>query len=210
MKISLNNLFKVSFFLLAALFCSTILSKLTLGENNDLPKEKNETGSTIQQALMNYEKQKQNNQEELAAKLNFRLGQVTEEWITLAEKDKESKLNTFIEQNWDKQARTYMITPVRYEYSLKGYSYNVIDINVVKTDSITSPYKGVVTVKEELYAEKYHHPNISDTNLYFYTVTNMYTLNFEYRNETFVLVNSENKMLSIVNEIPGNIRKQWL
>ena len=176
----------------------------------DTSKDGNETKTVIEQALKSYETQKQNTQDELTAQLNFRLGQATEAWLSLAEKNRESQLGTFIEQNWDKQARTYMITPVRYDYYLRGYKYSVTDSDVIKTDSMTSPYKAIVVITEAIYAEKYHHPNISDSNLYFYTVTNIYTLDFAYRGDEFVLVNSDTKMASIVNEISSEAKKEWL
>ncbi|MBU0547816.1 MAG: hypothetical protein KJ710_05830 [Candidatus Omnitrophica bacterium] len=174
------------------------------------PGEANEAKTAIEQALNNYQAQKQNEQDELTAQLNFRLGQATESWLTAAKKNRDNQLGTFIEQNWDKQARTYMITPVRYDYYLRGYKYSVTDSDVIKTDSMTSPYKAIVVINEELYAEKYHHPNISDTKLYYYTVTNIYTLDFAYKDEEFELVSTDSKMAGIVNEISNKARRQWI
>jgi hypothetical protein len=175
------------------------------------PKEGNGTKTVIEQALKNYEEQKQNEQDEIAAQLNFRLGQATESWITSIEKERDKQLGTFIEQDWDKQPRTAIILPpIRYEYYLRGYKYTVTDSDVIKTDSVTSPYKAIVIVREELYSEKYHHPNTSDTKLFFYTVTNTYTLDFSYRDGEFNLVSSDNKMDGIVNEISSQARKQWI
>ncbi|MDD3345044.1 MAG: hypothetical protein PHO34_01210 [Candidatus Omnitrophica bacterium] len=177
--------------------------------------ENNDTDSTrgaktaIEQALKNYEAQRQNEQDELTAQLNFRLGQATENWLDSAEKKRDGELGTFIEQDWDKQARTYMITPVRYDYYLRGYKYTVLDSDVIKTDSMTSPYKATVEVKEDLYAEKYHHPNISDSKLYYYTVTSFYTLDFVYKNDEFSLTGENCKMEGIVNEISPEARKKW-
>ncbi|MFA6129742.1 MAG: hypothetical protein WC731_01990 [Candidatus Omnitrophota bacterium] len=184
--------------------------KVSYGQITDNPKAGGEPKTVIEQALKNYETQKQSEQDELTAQLNFRLGQATEVWLTSIKKNRDNELGTFIEQSWDKQARLYTITPVRYDYYLRGYNYSVADSDVIKTDSMTSPYKGAVVVKEELYAEKYHHPNISDTSLYFYTVTSIYTLDFAYKGGEFVLVNTDNKMSSIVNEIPAEVRRQWL
>jgi hypothetical protein len=180
-------------------------------DDQDPPKEGNGTKTIIEQALKSYEKQKQNEQDEIAAQLNFRLGQATENWITSEEKQRDKQLGTFIEQDWDKQPRTAIILPpIRYEYYLRGYKYTVSDSDVIKTDSVTTPYKAIVIVKEELYAEKYHHPNTSDTKLFFYTVTNTYTLDFSYRDGEFYLVNSDNKMDGIVNEISSQARRQWI
>jgi len=168
-----------------------------------------EEKTIIEEALKNYETQKQSEQDELTAQLNFRLGQATENWLSSMEKTRDGQLGTFIEQEWDKQERIYTITPVRYDYYLRGYDYKISDSDVIKTESVTSPYKGVVIVTEELYAEKYHHPNISDSKLYYYTVTNTYILNFAYRSDEFVLVNSKVKMNGIVNEISSEAKKLW-
>jgi len=187
------------------------IPKVSLAQNPQTPKEGNGAKTVIEQALKNYETEKQNEQAELTAQLNFSLGQATEAWLTSSEKNRESQLGTFIEQNWDKQPRTAMIMPpVRYDYYLRGYKYTVTDSDVIKTNSMTSPYKAVVVVKEELYAEKYHHPNISDTSLYLYTVTNTYTLDFAYKEDEFSLVNTDIKMEGIVNEISSESRKEWI
>ena len=210
MKIEINNLFKVSFILIIVCFYVMTFSGLIFGEDIDISKNKNETGIAIQQALKNYEAEKQSKQDELTAQLNFRLGQATETWLNSAESKRDAELGTFIEQDWDKQPRIYTITPVRYDYYLRGYNYSVIDSDVIKTDSVTSPYKAVVVVKEELYAEKYHHPSTSDIKLYYYTVIYLHTLNFIYKNDEFLPVNSDIKMESMLNEISSEARKQWI
>jgi hypothetical protein len=200
-----------NFIITTATICLlSALSEVSFGQKSETPKNDNGAKTVIEQALKNYETQKQNEQDDLTAQLNFRLGQATEAWISSAKNNRYSELGTFIEQNWDKQARTYLITPVRFDYYLRGYEYNVTDSDVIKTDSMTSPYKAVVVIKEMLYAEKYHHPNISDTKLYYYTVTNFYTLDFAYKDGDFILVSSDTRMEGIVNEISNKARKDWL
>ena len=163
-----------------------------------------EQNKALEQALKNYDIQKQKDQEELVSKLNFCLGQAAESWINTAKKDKTNKLNTRLEQSWE---RLTFFTPGHYEYYLRGYKYNVAKSDVIKTDSLVSSYKGTVIVKEELYVEKNHASNISDANLYFFTVNTNYTLNFEYKNEKFNLVHSNNEVVSIENECPDEIKK---
>ncbi len=210
MNMELKNAF--NFIITAIPVCLlAAFTGISYGQNpENSPQESSSTKTAIEQALKNYETQKQNEQDELTAQLNFRLGQATETWITSAENNRYNELGTFIEQNWDKQARTYMITPVRFDYYLRGYEYSVTDSDVIKTDSMTSPYKAIVVIKEVLYAEKYHHPNISDTKLYYYTVTNFYTLDFAYKEGEFILVSSDSKMESIINEISNKARRDWL
>jgi len=200
----------ISFTLITiAIYLFSGFCKVSYGQELDNPKEVSQERTVIEQALKNYEAQKKNEQDGLTAQLNFRLGQATETWITSTEKNRNSQLGTFIEQEWDKQARTYMITPIRFDYYLRGYEYNVSDSDVIKTDSVTAPYKAIVVIKEVLYAEKYHHPNTSDTKLHYYTVTSFYTLDFAYKDGEFILVNSNSKMESIVNEISHQARRDW-
>jgi len=200
-----------NFIIVAVTICLlSALPEVSFGQKPETPKIDNGAKTVIEQALKNYETQKQSEQKDLTAQLNFYLGQATEAWISSAENSRYNELGTFIEQNWDKQARTYLITPVRFDYYLRGYEYSVTDSNVIKTDSMTSPYKAVVVIKELLYAEKYHHPNISDTKLYYYTVTNFYTLDFAYKDGDFILVSSDTRMEGIVNEISNKARKDWL
>lgn len=205
----LKNVFKFEIAIIT-IYLLTFSWRIAFSQDPADLKDKNEPKSTIEQALKNYEAQKQNEQKELSAELNFRLGQATESWITSAENDRYNELGTFIEQDWDKQARTYLISPIRFDYYLRGYEFSVTDSDVIKTESMTSPYKAVVVIKEVLYAEKYHHPNVSDTKLYYYTVTNFYTLDFTYKEEEFILVSSNSKMESIINEIPNKARRDWL
>lgn len=187
----------------------TCLPGVSYGQDPEPSKQLNGAKTVIEQALKSYETQKQNEQNELTAQLNFRLGQATENWLTTTEKYRASQLGTFIEQDWDKQARTYMITPIHFDYYLRGYEFAVTDSDVIKTESMTSPYKALVVIKEVLYAEKYHHPNISDTRLSYYTVTNLYTLDFAYKGGEFNLVSSDSKMESIINEISNKARRDW-
>jgi hypothetical protein len=193
-----------------AICCLPAAARFSYAQSPETTKENGGTKTAIEQALKSYEEKKKNEQEEVAAQLNFKLGQATEEWINLAENDKQSKLNTRLEQEWDKQENIRITTPLTYEYYLRDYNYSVADSDIVKTDSVTAPYKARVIIIEELYVEKYHHPDVSDSTLYYYTVTHKYTLNFEYRNNMFVLTDSNSKMVSKANQIPDNIRRQWL
>jgi len=188
----------------------SILPPAFYAQPADTVKENNETKTVVKEALKDFEAQKQNEQDELKAQLNFRLGQATENWLTSAEENRKKELGTVIVQDWDKQARIAMILPVNYEYYLRGYKYSVTDSDIFKTESIVPTYKARVTIKEELYAEKSHHSNVSDIKPYLYTVINTCTLNFIYNNGEFSLSNSETKMESMVNEISSDVRKEWL
>jgi hypothetical protein len=166
-----------------------------------------EQNKSFEQALKNYDTQKQKEQDELATKLNFRLSQAIDNWVDTAKKDKSAKLNTRLKQEWEKLTKFYPISPIHYEYSLRGYKYKIIKSDIAKTDSLTSPYKAVVIIREELYVEKNHSPNISDADPYFFTVSTNYVLNFEYKNEKFNLIDSNDKIVSIENDCPDEIKR---
>lgn len=197
--------FKTAFILTAGLFWSGIFHASYAEENK--PAVKTETGVVIEEALKNYETYKQKEQDELAKKLNYSLNQIIQNWIASAKTNKENALGSRLEQSWEKLSSLYPVSPVHYEYYLRGYKYSLIKSDVAKTDSIISPYKATVTINEDLYVEKNHSPDISDANPYFYTVTTAYNLNLEYRQDKFVLINSDSKIVGIVNDAPGEIKK---
>lgn len=197
--------FKARFILLIAFFWIWVISIVYAEENK--PLAKTETAVTFEQALKNHEILKQQEQEELAKKLHFNLSQIIETWMTQTKTNQESALGSRLEQSWEKLSLLYPISPVHYEYYLRGYKYSLIKSDVTKTNSIVDPYKATVIIKEDLYVERNHAPNVSDANLYFYTVSTNYTLNFEYINEKFNLINSDNKVISIENKCPDEIKR---
>ena len=201
MRMELNRIFKVIVICLASSLSALVLWGISFGQNLNKP---------IEQALKNYEAQKQKDQDELTTKLNFSLDQTIEDWLIMARKEKDSKLQIRLEQSWEKLAQFFTLPPVRYEYYLRGYKYTVTERNVIKTESLTFPYKARVIIKEEIYAEKEHHPNVSNATPYFYTVTTTYSLDFEYQENKFVLVNSDSKIVNIENVVPDGINKIWL
>jgi len=197
--------FKTVFILMIVSSWSLFLSAAHAEGNK--PITKTEAGIAIEQALKNYETYKQKEQDELANKLNFSLNQTIQNWIASARANKESALGSRLEQNWEKLSPAFPISPVPYEYYLRGYKYSLIKSDVAKTDSILTPYKATVIINEDLYVEKNHSPDISDANPYFYTVTTAYNLNLEYRQDRFVLINSDSKIVGIVNDAPSEIKK---
>jgi len=197
--------FKAVFILSVACLWWEFFSVSYAQENKPAPETG--TGAAFEQALKNYETYRQKEQDALAKKLNFSLGQITENWIASAKANKENALGSRLQQSWEKLSLLYPIPPGHYEYYLRGYKYSLLKSDVVKTDSIVAPYKAAVTIKEDLYVEKNHSPDISDANPYFYTVTTDYNLNLEYRQDRFVLINSDSKIVDIKNEAPDEIKK---
>lgn len=202
---SMEIKFKTAFILIIVFFGFLFFSTGYTEENK--PITKTEAGVAIEQALKNYETYKQKEQDELAKKMNFSLNQIIQNWMASAKANKESALGSRLEQSWEKLSSLYKIPPVPYEYYLRGYKYSVIESDVTKTDSIFTPYKARITINEDLYVERNHSPDISDANPYFYTVTTAYHLNLEYRQDKFVLINSDSKIVGIVNDAPSEIKK---
>ncbi len=168
---------------------------------------KNDSGAALEEALKNYDSYKQKEQSEIAKKIHSELDKVTADWIVQAEKEKKNLIGTRIEQNWEKLALYFPISPAHYEYDLRGYRYEVIKNDVSKSESITSPYKAAASIKEELYVERSHSEDISDPIPYFFTVTTVYNLNFEYRQNKIKLINTDNKITNIENTAPDEITK---
>ncbi len=204
-----NSGFYFIIYVIAAYFLF-IVPQAIYGQEPEGSKEDSGTIKVVEQALKNYDTKKQSEQEDFKTQLSFRLGQATKAWVAEMEKTRYNQWDTVIEQDWDKQARIAMILPVNYVYYLRGYKYSVVDSDIIKSESLNPTYKAVVNVKEELYAERSHHGNISDIKPYLYTVTHIYTLNFIYKNNDFTLVSSDAKMESMINEISSEVRKEWL
>lgn len=204
----MKMLFKIPIYLILSFLL--LNSRACFAESANKDTGKIDPGIAFEQALKNYEAFKQKEQDEIAARINVSLSQVTDDWIAQAQRDKESLLGTRIKQNWEKLALTFPISPSHYEYYLRGYKYSVIRNDVSKSDSITSPYKATASIKEELYVEKNHSPDISDATPYFYTVTTVYNLYFEYRLDKLELIHTDTKITNIENTAPRQIRERTL
>lgn len=207
MKIKFKFAFKIIFISAIIYLASFNFLVLSFSQPMDLPKEDNTSKDSLQQAFNNYEVQKQKEREELTARLNLNLSQAIDNWVKSAEQEKEGELYSLIDQKWEKLPKTIALSPFHYEYYLKGYQYYITERNVIKTEALTFPYKAVVTIKEEVYAEQYHHANTSNRTDFFYTITTIYTLNFEYRGDSFVLIKADSVIVSIKNTAPKTITK---
>jgi hypothetical protein len=205
----LNNLFNLIIVITSVYFLFSVPG-IFYGQAPENSDPDNPEIKIVEQALKNYDKKKQNKEEEFKAQLNSQLAQATKAWIANMEKIRYNQLDNIIEQDWDKQPRSAMIMPFNNEYYLRGYKYNTIDSNIVKTESLNPEYKGIVTIKEGLYAEISHHSNVSDLKPYLYTVINTCALSFVYKNDDFELINTDRKMESKVNEMSSEARKEWL
>jgi len=188
--------------------CFTLLNcKISFAQDADEADQKIDVGKAFEQALTNYELQRQKQTEILIRRLHANLDQIVETWINNAKIDKENKLGSRLEQRWEKLSQSLPISPSHYEYILLGYKYTVVKNDIMQSDSLSAPYKAHVIIKEELYVEKYHSPDVSDRNPYFYTVTTNFNLNYEYKQDKFMLVNTEAKVINIENDCPLDMKK---
>jgi len=164
-----------------------------------------ENRAAFEQALKNYESQKQREQAALTKRLQINLNIKIDAWLENAKREKDSLTGKRLAQNWEKLALYFPISPSHYEYTLLDFKYSIAKNDVTKAESLSSPYKADVVINEDLYVEKSHSPDISDRLPYFYTVTTSYTLHFTSRHEEFELVNTDKRITNIANKVPDEV-----
>jgi len=193
-----------------AIFIISFLSISALkvfGQDLDKSTQKNDAQTAFEQALVNYEISKQKNQDELIKNLNTNLNQIAENWINQAKKEKEPSLGTRFKQNWEKLASKFPISRTHYDYYLRGYSYSMLKSDISKSDSINYPYNANLIIREDLYVERNHSPDTSNADPYFYTISTVYNLNLEYRQDKFAIINSSYEITDIKNDAPVEMKK---
>lgn len=196
--------------LFTAIFITIFLSSSTIkvfAQDSDKPTQKIDSQAAFEQALKNYELSKQKDQEESIKKLNTNLDQIAQDWINQARQEKEPLLGTRYEQSWEKLAAKFPISRTHYDYYLRGYKYSVVKNDISKSDSINYPYNANLIIREDLYAERNHSPDISDANPYFYTISTIYNLNLEYRQDKFAIISSSHEITDIKNDAPVEMKK---
>ena len=164
----------------------------------------------FEQALRNVEAKRKEERKILAEKFSTQLKHAVNEWISQAKAQKDSQMNQIVDQNWDKMGFNPPLPPGHYDFYLRGYTYDKVKSDIIDTDSLTSPYKAQVVITEKLYVERYHSPDISNVDPYFFTVTNRIDLSMEYHQDNFVVTNTEYKIISIENKVPDYLKKMRL
>jgi hypothetical protein len=186
-------------------FSSSVLK--VFAQDLDKPTQKINYQTAFEQALKNYERSKEKDQEELIKKLNTNLDQIAQDWINQVRKEKEPLVGTRYEQSWEKLATKFPISKAHYDYYLRGYKYFVIKNDIRKSDSINYPYNANLIIGEDLYVERNHSPDISDANPYFYTISTIYNLYLEYRQDKFTIISSNYEITDIKNDAPVEMKK---
>jgi hypothetical protein len=205
----LKSAAKIAIILLMVCSYRTSIAQDTAKAKEDASKAKDATDQAVllDKVLKEYETRKQKEHDELSAKLNNALSSQVNAWMDASKKDKDSKKGARLQQSWEKLSSIFKIAPSHFEYYLRGYKYSTVKVEVLRTMSMTTAYKGVANIKEDLYVEKYHSPDISDANPYFFTVTTDYTINYEYKGGKFELVSTESTVTGFVNDVPAEIKR---
>ena len=191
-------------FILAFTFTCLSLSR---AENTAKPAQPVDSTTSFMEALKNIEAQKAEERKALITQHKEKLNKAINAWISQSEAQKKSELNEVIDQNWDKLPKEYNFNMLYYDYYLRGFNYSIASSEIRETDSLTAPIKGQAVILEKVYAEKYHTPDISNVDPYFFTVTTNISLNMEYRQDDFVMTGIDKKIMSIVNDVPSDIKK---
>jgi len=159
----------------------------------------------FEKAMRDVDTQKIREQEQLTAELKDDLKLSIEQWIHRQSQEKAHELNRFVKQDWYKLSRRLEISPVQTDYYLRDFEYIVIKGDILKTDSLSAPYKAHVSMNEILYLEKNHAASISYRENYFYTVSTPVSLILEFRNGRFEVTSLDKGMISFTKGVPLSI-----
>lgn len=149
----------------------------------------------FEEAIKKIDAQKENDNKKIAESLQAKLDLAVQDWISQQKKKRSLELNTIIEQHWENL--TEFGPRIHRNYYLRDFSYTIINMDVIKSNSMIDPYKAVMNLTEKLFAERYHSPDVTYPEDYYYTVTTPIKVNFEYYNDKFVVTGVEDAKASI-------------
>ncbi len=140
-----------------------------------------------------------------SVKANFR--DEAQKWLAAAVEKEAAGLNDFVEQQWEwiQDFGPY----VHYDYYLKDFEFIENTADIIRTDTLISPYRGYVSLIEKRYVERYHTPDISYIDNFLFTVTTPMKVNFEYRKDRFVFINIEKGKETIENIWPRRVKDKF-
>ena len=160
--------------------------------------------TAFQKALKNVEQEKAKAQEELISDLKNKLNLALQDWLSSAAKEKNPQINSFIKQSWEKLSELKNST--YYDYYLKDFAYMLVKSDIIKTDSLISPYKAYITINEALFVERYHPAGISFREKFFYTATRPIIISLEYSEDKFTIIDTEYKDYALKQGWPEEIK----
>ncbi|MFA5156059.1 MAG: type III pantothenate kinase [Candidatus Omnitrophota bacterium] len=143
----------------------------------------------FEEAIQKLDAEKQKEHKKIAAELQAKLDTAVQDWVNQQKSKRNRELNTIIEQQWENL--TEFGPRIHRSYYLRDYSYTIINVDIVKTESMIGAYKAVMNVTEKLFAERYHSPDVTYPQDFYYTVTTPVRVNFEYYHDKFVVTTTE-------------------
>jgi hypothetical protein len=143
----------------------------------------------FEEALQRLDAQKQEEHKKIASQLQGKLESAVQEWLTQQKRMRSRELNTIIEQHWENL--TEFGPRIHRNYYLRDFSYTIINTDIVKSESMVDPYKAVMNLQEKLFAERYHSPDVTYPQDFYYTVTTPIKVAFEYYQDKFVVTATE-------------------
>jgi len=170
-----------------------IFSFLPCGVCFSQPLNQTETAESVsiglEEAIKKIEAQKEREHKKLASDLQAGLDVAVKDWFAEQENRRKKGLNEVVEQQWENL--TEFGPRIHRTYYLRDFSYTLINMDIIKTESVVGAYKAVMNAEEKLFAERYHAPDVSYPEDFYYTVTTPVTVNFEYYNGRFVVSATE-------------------
>lgn len=179
-----KDMVKLRYIIVLILFILPLDASLSQESSKPQSSSTETIGQGFEKAMKNIETEKQKAWEELKLSLQSKLNKAIADWISAKEKEKAQGLNQFIEQTWENIPKYG--PRVHYDYYLRDYDYQIVSSDIVKTDSLVSPYTGYLCVIEKLYAEIYHSPDVSFRDDFLYTVLTPIKVKFEYNGNDFI------------------------
>ena len=163
-----------------------------------------EIQSAFEKAMKEVNRDKAEKEKAEADKVNGIFNEVADKWLYNARDTESANLGKFVKQNWERLFKVeyfvrFEFNPrppepdpfVHYDYYLRDFEFIENARGVVKTDALTSPYKGHIDITEKRYVERYHTPNISYIENFLFTINTPIRVNFEYRDNDFVVTSTD-------------------
>jgi len=183
--------------ILSSLFLITSIQPLFSQEDPDEIAPPSPLENTLKKTLTDVEQENKRKEAEFIASLKRKLDLEVQRWVIEAKQKQETQLHKLIHNDWVKLDK--FTTPVPYDYYIRDYDYPLVKADVLKADSLTLPYKAYIKLNEKLFIERYHSESISSIEPYLQTIITPITINLEYRDDKFVITNTEYGVIAIKN-----------
>lgn len=201
----MSNRIRVGVLIFSFLFSTVHLRVSFCEEKNIIVDERPLTEVTqegIEKVMQKIENEKMEREEVIKIDLESKLSVAIENWISLAKRNKNSELNKLVEQQWE---RLQEHGPrFHYDYYLRGFEYLNLYKDIVKTNSILTPYKGSLNIKEALYVERTPLVN-RPRSKYYYTAITPIKVSFEYQQDKWIVIDTAYGQTSLEQRWPEEV-----